>query len=155
MLRLVRSTQCSLRLYHKVKFFTQLGHNTVQSRRSNSYLITDQLSQFDQFLQSLQHDQPKPHDAHTNIASNNLHSSTSMKWIVNSGATDHLTPHQECLFDVRINDVPSRVIHLPNWDICKVTHIDTIHIGPKLHLKDVLLFPNFWYNLIDDYFRFN
>lgn len=61
---------------------------------------------------------------HANMAGNSSHStSMSSFWIIDFGATDHMTLHKEWLFDIRLNDSSSRVVLLPNGTQCKVTHI--------------------------------
>lgn len=73
--------------------------------------------------------------------------SVSEYWIVDSGATDHMTSHKKWLFDICLDDSPSRVVHLPNGTQCSVLHMGSCHIYPHLILREVLLVPDFQYNL--------
>lgn len=42
----------------------------------------------------------------------------------------------------------SSELHLPNGNIVAVSHIGTINLTADIHLKDVLVVPQFQYNLL-------
>lgn len=66
-------------------------------------------------------------------------------WIVDSGATDHIT----CSFDKLSHPIPiDASIHLPNGEVSFITHKGTVQLTPTLTLHNVLYVPNFKFNLI-------
>ncbi|XP_074322836.1 uncharacterized protein LOC141659809 [Apium graveolens] len=70
---------------------------------------------------------------------------TSDDWILDSGATDHIT----CTKNNLTNITPCSVnICLPNGQFALVKHKGTIHLSRHLILYDVLLIPEFHFNLI-------
>lgn len=72
--------------------------------------------------------------------SNNAHT-----WILDSGATHHITPHLQFV------DNPKSVnseLHLPNGDKSIVSHIGNIKLPSDIILKDVLVVPTFQCNLL-------
>lgn len=77
-----------------------------------------------------------------------LHSNTapeSQIWIIDSGATDHITPYVHLLSNVQtINSS----LHLPNGHTAQVTHVGNINLTDNLKLDHVLCVPTFSYNLL-------
>ncbi|XP_074378465.1 uncharacterized protein LOC141720002 [Apium graveolens] len=74
--------------------------------------------------------------------------SLQSNWIIDSGATDHVTPYFHLLHN------PSSctsVLHLPNGNVAHVTHIGYIVLSPHITLHDVLCVPTFHYNLLSIY----
>ncbi|CAM8945296.1 unnamed protein product [Rhodiola kirilowii] len=68
-------------------------------------------------------------------------------WILDSGATDHITPHIDLLFDVKLLSIPYEVI-MPNGSKAQVTHTGSSIINSSLTIVDVLLVPDFQFNLM-------
>ncbi|XP_059306495.1 uncharacterized protein LOC132057932 [Lycium ferocissimum] len=67
-------------------------------------------------------------------------------WIIDSGATDHMTSNLELLFDIQPLVIPY-LVSLPNGYKVKVTSTGSIKFL-SLTLHHVLFIPNFQYNLI-------
>ena len=70
-----------------------------------------------------------------------------LSWIVNSGATDHITLHLH-LF---ISDSPVRqkcFITMPNGRKVDIKHIGSVVLNASLILQDVLHVPDFQFNLL-------
>ena len=66
-------------------------------------------------------------------------------WILDSGATHHITPY----IDLVHNPSPiNSQLHLPNGECSKVTHIGNIHLTPDITLSNVLVVPKFHCNLL-------
>ncbi|CAM8893240.1 unnamed protein product [Rhodiola kirilowii] len=68
-------------------------------------------------------------------------------WILDSGATDHITPHIHLLFDVKLLQIPYEVV-MPNGSKAMVTHTGSSTINSHLTITDVLLVPAFQFNLM-------
>ncbi|KAK9740848.1 hypothetical protein RND81_03G065300 [Saponaria officinalis] len=69
------------------------------------------------------------------------------EWVIDSGATDRMTPYFDILADIRIvNDKPN--INLPNGGCVKVTHKGDVALKNGLMLKNVLFVPEFKQNLM-------
>lgn len=70
---------------------------------------------------------------------------TADDWILDSGATDHITCNMDILTDI----TPCSVnICLPNGQFALVKHKGTIYLSSQLILYEVLLIPEFHFNLI-------
>lgn len=66
-------------------------------------------------------------------------------WIIDSGATDHVTFQ----FDKLVNPVSVNAhLQLPNGQTILISHKGTVHLTDDLILHDVLFIPHFKYNLI-------
>lgn len=74
-------------------------------------------------------------------------SALNHQWILDSGATDHISPHLHFFFSYRPVSKPC-YITLPNGDKTLVKHIGTVHLTNDLQLHDVLHVPTFSFNLI-------
>jgi len=73
-----------------------------------------------------------------------LHQGT---WILDSGASGHMSSEQSTLHDlVLIKN--SILVNLPNGAQVRVTHKGKLRIAKKLVLNDVLLVPNFKFSLL-------
>lgn len=70
---------------------------------------------------------------------------TSDHWIVDTGATDHITPFAHLLSDVTKFD---SFLHLPNGATVAVTLIGSVILSSDVILTDVLCVPTFTYNLL-------
>lgn len=73
--------------------------------------------------------------------------SAATDWIVDSGSSDHITPHLS-LFKTHV--VLSRPHHItmPNGHLVKVKHIGTMSLNSELILDQVLHVPDFHFGLI-------
>lgn len=67
------------------------------------------------------------------------------KWIIDIGATDHITPFLSFLTNVQSSDASPQ---LPNGEISPVTHVGNIQLNSKITLQNVLCVPSFTYNLL-------
>ncbi|GAB2295399.1 hypothetical protein Dimus_038351 [Dionaea muscipula] len=68
-------------------------------------------------------------------------------WVIDSGATDHMTYDAALLVNSTIPPT-NTVIHLPNGDSAPILCIGDILLPTGLHLKNVLCIPTFKLNLI-------
>ena len=117
-------------------------------------------SQYKQLLQLLNHTSVQP-TAETNpyatvnstqFAGTFLHfashvhnnSYKDFEWIVDTGATDHVTPHLHLLSDIV---TCQSLLYLPNGHTAPVTHMGSISINSHITLHNVLCVPQFHYNL--------
>lgn len=67
-------------------------------------------------------------------------------WFIDSGATDHITPHVELLTDIKQLQIPYEV-SMPNGTYVKLTHGTCFGDG-HITLLDVLMFPTMKFYLI-------
>lgn len=66
-------------------------------------------------------------------------------WIIDSGATDHITAH----LGILVNPVPCNAfLQLPNGHTINVTHVGDVCLTPTLILHRVLCVPTFAHNLL-------
>ena len=72
--------------------------------------------------------------------------SVHMKWILASGAIDHMV--HSIHFFTSITSSVQISVRLPTGDIVKVTHIGTVKVLATLTLEHVLCIPSFSFNLI-------
>ena len=70
----------------------------------------------------------------------------STNWILDSGATDHEV--HSLHFFTSITSIVHFSVKLPNGDMAKVTHIETIKLISTLTLENVLCIPSFSFNLV-------
>ncbi|XP_060195071.1 uncharacterized protein LOC132624284 [Lycium barbarum] len=71
-------------------------------------------------------------------------------WILDSGATNHMTPHKHLLQNIL--PLPKLVlIILPNRYKVKIVSTGSLHLRPDITLLNVLLVPSFQFNLISIY----
>ena len=68
-------------------------------------------------------------------------------WILDSGAREHMSSDSASLHDVSLLDCPL-MINLPDGTKVKVTHKGKLRISDTLVLHDVLLVPQFKFNLL-------
>lgn len=67
------------------------------------------------------------------------------QWIVDSGATDHITPYLHLLTDVT---TCSSTLSLPNGQSANITHMGSLYVNEYLTLTNILCVPDFAYNLL-------
>lgn len=138
----------------RIAAVTQLD-DSAQLSEGNVENVTFTPSQYQQILQLLGKEGKE--DSTTtghNVKSGNVAgkfcfiSSYGSKWIVDSGATDHMC-HDLSMFSTN-NDLQStdNFITIPNGNKVKVTHSGTVAVSDKIILKDVLYVPEFKFNLI-------
>lgn len=71
------------------------------------------------------------------------------KWIVNTGATNHMTFDLDMLTNVKeVNSSLSKKVHMPNGEVTIVTHTGDFHISKCDGLRNVLHILDFKYNLL-------
>nr|XP_033510341.1 uncharacterized protein LOC117275089 [Nicotiana tomentosiformis] len=83
------------------------------------------------------------------LMSNFTQKSQEKEWVVDSGATHHITSNLELLSDVKcIIKTDRDRVHLPTGEQADITHIGSATLLDKREIKDVLYAPNFksWYN---------
>ena len=68
-------------------------------------------------------------------------------WIIDSGASNHMTYNKSSLTNIQTLPYPI-LISLPNGYKVKVTEFGDVHITPKMILNKVLHVPSFKHNLI-------
>ena len=74
-------------------------------------------------------------------------SKPKLKWIIDSGATDYITPSLH-LFSFYIPLPYDSFINIPNGKQAKVHHIGNIQLTLSLTLCNALYVPDFHYNLL-------
>jgi len=68
-------------------------------------------------------------------------------WIINSGASNHITPDLSLLDNVRVvHECCS--IAMPNGKQAEIKHVSSMELQCNLVLKDVLHIPDFHFNLL-------
>nr|GEW77633.1 putative reverse transcriptase domain-containing protein [Tanacetum cinerariifolium] len=83
-----------------------------------------------------------------NICSSNLDFLDILKgWIYDSGASDHMTPKEDSIFDpYQLKTKPQ--IKLPNRDSFVISHVGKLKLSNGTILKDVLVVPSFKFSLL-------
>jgi len=74
-------------------------------------------------------------------------SKPNLKWIIDSGATDHITPNLLC-FSSYTPIGPNSFINMPTGQQARIHHVGTVQLTPSLTLHNVLHVPAFQYNLL-------
>lgn len=69
------------------------------------------------------------------------------RWIIDSGASDHMTCDDKCVENVKIAQEGMK-IHLPNGEHAKITKYGTVTLKNGLTLENVLVVPEFKHNLL-------
>ncbi|KAG8362676.1 hypothetical protein BUALT_BualtUnG0051900 [Buddleja alternifolia] len=72
---------------------------------------------------------------------------TSNTWILDSGATDHITKSISLLESPKSLTIP-KYVHLPDGSIVPVTHTGQVTLTPSIILQNVLFVPSFHHNLL-------
>ncbi|KAL9231947.1 hypothetical protein vseg_007105 [Gypsophila vaccaria] len=84
------------------------------------------------------------------LASNAMSYSNShnnLDWIVDSGATDHMSAHKDLFLNLRSLPKPI-LVGLPDGSTKRVTQIGEISLHPQILLHEVLYIPDFKHNLL-------
>jgi len=68
-------------------------------------------------------------------------------WILDSGASDHMSFDVSSLDDLKLLDIPA-LVSLPDGTKVEVTHSGKLRLHDDLELYHVLLVPHFKYNLL-------
>ena len=76
----------------------------------------------------------------------NLCKPRNIPWIIDTGATNHMTCSTSCF--TNINASISYSLKLPNGHNVPVTHTGTIQLTKSILLADVLCVPSFSFNLL-------
>ena len=76
-----------------------------------------------------------------------LTSFSSGDWIIDSGASDHITPDLGVLTSVQKLSIPG-FITMPNGKHSRIEHIGSVQLSPTLLLTNVLHVPDFQFNLL-------
>ena len=71
----------------------------------------------------------------------------SGSWILDSGASDHMSFDVSGLHDLKLLDIPV-LVSLPDGTKVEVTHSGKLRLHDDLELHHVLLVPHFKYNLL-------
>lgn len=79
-----------------------------------------------------------------NLVAPDIHESS---WIVDMGASDHITPYIE-LYYTKTHPEKPVIVYLPNGTYKIVNVIGRIQLTLKLHLYNVVFIPSFKYNLL-------
>ena len=68
-------------------------------------------------------------------------------WIVDTGATNHMTHDPSCLITLRKLMSPIQII-LPDGSVQRAIEVGTIHLTTHMLLHDVFYVPEFKYHLL-------
>ncbi|KAM1033353.1 hypothetical protein TB2_036345 [Malus domestica] len=68
------------------------------------------------------------------------------QWILDSGATDHITSSASCLVNTSPSQLPP--VSLPSGSTAPISLTGTLHLNSSIHVKDVLCVPNFNVDLL-------
>lgn len=82
-----------------------------------------------------------------NLAFCNSSSFSNHEWIIDQGASDHITSNLSSLNNVQSLHQPCP-IKLLNGDVVYITHTGKLHISPDISLSNVLYVPSFKFNLL-------
>ncbi|XP_074306349.1 uncharacterized protein LOC141641591 [Silene latifolia] len=76
-----------------------------------------------------------------------IHMVKYISWIVDTGASDHMTSNEGILHDIKLLSRPI-MIGLPDGTIKLVHKMGNVSLNPNIHLKNVLVVPDFKQNLL-------
>jgi len=118
-------------------------------------LLTLNIEQYQQLLTLLNKQQPEGNSSGPSvgtcfIASKHFCFLTSFAngdWIIDSGASDHITKDLGILTSVQKLTI-SGFITMPNGKHSKIAHIGSVQLTPTLLLSNVLYVPDFQFNLL-------
>uniref|UniRef100_A0A803LDK5 GAG-pre-integrase domain-containing protein n=1 Tax=Chenopodium quinoa TaxID=63459 RepID=A0A803LDK5_CHEQI len=127
----------------------------VQTSNSNTGTVTLTQQQFEQLLKALpggsgskdSETDEELDNSFSGMVSCNAVVSSTYEWIIDSGASDHMTANLNMAIDLRMCKECLK-INLPTGDTARVTHLGTVELPNSLFLKNVLIVPNFKHNLL-------
>ncbi|CAM8883292.1 unnamed protein product [Rhodiola kirilowii] len=122
-------------------------HSTSESspvQISSLNITQDQLNKLMVFLGNGGN---QTHDLMASIACLSSVKVSKDTWVIDSGATDHITPHAHLLTDLVSLQVPYSVI-MPDGSRVMVSHTGSCLLSDGIKLSNVLLVPNIRYNLM-------
>ncbi|KAK3008274.1 hypothetical protein RJ639_014960 [Escallonia herrerae] len=125
-----------------------------QDTNSSPGLSTDQLQQLAHALSMMtqNHKSPGNSDAYANAAGLSLFQNASINyvftkpWILDSGATDHITSDPTLFTQTNSSSIPS--VNLPTGSSASINSIGTIPFNSNITLDNVLCVPSFRLNLM-------
>lgn len=127
---------------------------TVSSASPGLLFTPQQLEQLAQLVPHLQNQTMKTAETEEDAPyhfSGMISTMTSTKsaeeWIIDSGASDHMTPHLKLLHKATPTG-HSPLINLPNGDTTVISHKGMATLPNGLKLEDILCVPNFKHNLL-------
>ncbi|KAH9750713.1 retrovirus-related pol polyprotein from transposon RE2 [Citrus sinensis] len=84
-----------------------------------------------------------------NLTGNSVYysNSTSSSWIIDTGASDHITSSIDSLSHVTPISA-HKPVRLPNGSFSQISHIGNINLSEKIRLSKVLCVPDFSFNLL-------
>ena len=128
-----------------------------RAQAADNPLTQTQIEQLQQLLKLLpqsqgnkQCDAETDEELDTNFAGMTLctHAAVNKsEWILDSGATDHMTYNTEHLSDIKVLHEKSKIT-LPNGNSSEISSIGTVKLSADIELQDVLYVPVFKYNLL-------
>jgi len=141
------------------RFSSQAQSDSIVSESSTTHSLTPQ--QIEQLLKLLPSTSQPPsskashntYDIHEEIDYNfagMVYSCVATKlsaWILNTGATDHITPVSSTLINQKVQCVKQH-IKLPNGTMNDVEMVGDVRLLSDFFLTDVLVVPGFHFNLI-------
>lgn len=74
-------------------------------------------------------------------------SSKNSEWIIDSGASDHMTGMFKIMKNATVCNTNSQ-INLPTGETSQITHTGNVSLNNSLELKNVLYIPTFKHNLL-------
>ncbi|KAG5556472.1 hypothetical protein RHGRI_006920 [Rhododendron griersonianum] len=128
----------------------QSTHSNVSDQNILNGLTPDQFQQLAAAI-SMVKSQSSTH-AHGNAAGRSsfeipsINSNHSQPWILDSGATDHITPYSSFFTKSQSSSLP--IVNLPNGSTAPITSIGTVPFNQDITLNNVLCVPSFSLNLM-------
>lgn len=130
--------------------FPQTFSTTLNSQSEQHYLTSEQYSKFLRLINEKQGSEDLPTSANmANMARITCNSFINFKkWIVDSGANQHMTATESGLLDtIDVSKLNLRVDH-PNGSSAKIDKIGNLPLSRNLTLFDVFVIPDFNVNLL-------
>ncbi|KAH0762701.1 hypothetical protein KY290_018774 [Solanum tuberosum] len=132
----------------------EVGKSTLEANTGTNQLTKDQFSQLLQLLHlvNISQTETAPSDVHANSAGKNFSVSypisiRSTHWILDSGASEHLSSDSS-LF-INLKPLHSSVyVNLPDSTKVQATHIGSVALFPDLIVHKALYIPSFRINLL-------
>ncbi|XP_062090704.1 retrovirus-related Pol polyprotein from transposon RE1 isoform X1 [Humulus lupulus] len=136
----------------KLQFKNQQKHyanvaNTSDAPDRSVTISADEFAKFSRYQESLQSSSPSVTAIADSGKSNACLLSTSSKWVIDSGATDHMTGNSS-LFSTFQSYSPTSSVTLADGSPSSVLGSGTVTPTPLLTLSSVLHLPNLSFNLL-------